>query len=75
MKQSRYNYLTKREGEYVLYNALSDKFLLIRVPELALTHDHTDECFAYHHRSFIWRRTAIQTETHNGAPESPPRSK
>ena len=34
MKQSRYNYLTKREGEYVLYNALSDKFLLIN-PDLA----------------------------------------
>ena len=25
-----------------------------RVPELALAHDHTDEYFAYHHRTFIW---------------------
>ena len=24
-----------------------------RVPELALAHNHTDEYFAYHHRSFI----------------------
>ena len=40
-----------------------------RVPELALAHNHTDEYFAYHHRSFIWRRTVIQTETHIGAPD------
>ena len=26
-----------------------------RVPELALAHIHTDEYFAYHHRTFIWR--------------------
>ena len=26
-----------------------------RVPELALSHNHTDEYFAYHHRTFIWR--------------------
>ena len=39
------------------------------VPEPALAHNHTDEYFAYHHRSFIWRRTAIQTETHIGAPD------
>ena len=25
------------------------------VPELALSHSHTDEYFAYHHRTFIWR--------------------
>ena len=25
-----------------------------RGPELALAHDHTDEYFAYHHRTFIW---------------------
>ena len=24
------------------------------VPELALVHNHTDEYFAYHHRTFIW---------------------
>ena len=40
-----------------------------RVPESAVAHDHTDVYFAYHHRSFIWRRTAIQTETHIGAPD------
>ena len=40
-----------------------------RVPEPALAHNHTDEYFAYHHRSFIWRRTAIQMETHIGAPD------
>ncbi|KAK7823049.1 hypothetical protein U0070_025866 [Myodes glareolus] len=37
-----------------------------RVPELALAHDHTDECFAYHHRTFIWRWMEIETETHIG---------
>ena len=40
-----------------------------RVPELALAHNHTDEYFAYHHRSFIWRWMAIQTEIHIGAPD------
>ena len=40
-----------------------------RVPEPALAHNHTDEYFAYHHRSFIWRWMAIQTETHIGAPD------
>ena len=40
-----------------------------RVPEPALTHNHTVEYFAYHHRSFIWRWMAIQTETHIGAPD------
>ena len=34
------------------------------VPELALAHNHTDEYFAYHHRSFIWRLMEIETETH-----------
>ena len=38
-----------------------------RVPELALSHDHTDECFACHHRTFIWRWMEIETETHIGA--------
>ena len=37
-----------------------------RVPELALAHNHTDEYFAYHHRSFIWRWMEIETETHIG---------
>ena len=40
-----------------------------RVPESAVAHNHTDVYFAYHHRSFIWQRTAIQTETHIGAPD------
>ena len=26
-----------------------------RVPELALSHSHTDEYLAYHHRTFIWQ--------------------
>ena len=26
-----------------------------RVPELALAHNHTDEYFVCHHRTFIWR--------------------
>ena len=37
-----------------------------RVPELALAHNHTDEYFACHHRTFIWRRMGIETETHIG---------
>ena len=37
-----------------------------RVPELALAHNHTDEYFAYHHRTFIWRWMEIETETHIG---------
>ena len=40
-----------------------------RVPESALAYNHTDEDFAYHHRSFIRRWMAIQTETHIGAPD------
>ena len=36
------------------------------VPELALVHNHTDEYFAYHHRSFIGRWMEIETETHIG---------
>ena len=35
-----------------------------RVPELALSHTHTDEYLAYHHRTFIWRWMEIETETH-----------
>ena len=37
-----------------------------RVPEMALAHNHTDEYFAYHHRTFIWRWMEIETETHIG---------
>ena len=37
-----------------------------RVRELALSHNHTDEYFAYHHRTFIWRWMEIETETHIG---------
>ena len=37
-----------------------------RVPELALAHNHTDEYFAYHHRSFSWRWMEMETETHIG---------
>ena len=37
-----------------------------RVPEPALAHNHTDEYFAYHHRTFIWRWMEIETETHIG---------
>ena len=36
------------------------------VPELALAHNHTDEYFAYHHRTFIWQWMKIETETHIG---------
>ncbi|CAO2624409.1 hypothetical protein LEMLEM_LOCUS18362 [Lemmus lemmus] len=25
-----------------------------RVPELALSHSHTDEYLEYHHRTFVW---------------------
>ena len=38
-----------------------------RVPELALSHSHTDEYLEYHHRTFIWRWMEIETETHIGA--------
>ena len=38
-----------------------------RVPDLALSHTHTDEYLAYHHRTFIWRWMEIETETHIGA--------
>ena len=37
-----------------------------RVPEPALAHNHTDEYFAYHHRTFICRWMEIETETHIG---------
>ena len=37
-----------------------------RVPEPALAHNHTDEYFAYHHRTFIWRWMEIETEIHIG---------
>ena len=34
---------------------------------MALFHSHTDEYFAYHHRTFIWSYIEIETETHIGA--------
>ena len=37
-----------------------------RVPELALSHSHTDEYLSYHHRTFIWQWMEIETETHIG---------
>ena len=37
-----------------------------RVPEPALAHNHTDEYFAYYHRTFIWQWMEIETETHIG---------
>ena len=37
-----------------------------RVSEPALAHNHTDEYFAYHHKTFIWRWMEIETETHIG---------
>ena len=36
------------------------------VPELALVHNHTDEYFVYHHRSFIGRWMEIEIEAHIG---------
>ena len=33
------------------------------VPELALAHNHTDEYFAYHLRTFIWQWMEIEKET------------
>ena len=38
-----------------------------KVPELALSHSHTDEYLAYHHRTFIWRWMKTETESHIGA--------
>ena len=38
-----------------------------RVYELALSHSHTDEYCAYHHRIFIQQWMDIETETHTGA--------
>ena len=37
-----------------------------RVPELAWVHNHTDEYFACHHRTFIWQRMETEIETHIG---------
>ena len=37
-----------------------------RVLELALAHNHNDEYFAYHHRTFIWQWMEIETEIHIG---------
>ena len=44
-----------------------------RVPEQALAHNHTDEYFAYHHRSFIWRWMEMETETHFGTLDLTPK--
>ena len=44
-----------------------------RGPELALSHSHTDEYLAYHHRTFIWRWMKIETETHIGALDLAPK--
>ena len=38
-----------------------------KVPELALSNNHTDEYLAYHHRTFIWQWIEIETEIHIGA--------
>ena len=37
-----------------------------RVPEPALAHNHTDEYFAYRHRTLIWRWMEMEAETHVG---------
>ena len=37
-----------------------------RVPELALSHSHTDEYLAYHHRTFIWQWMEIETDWSTG---------
>ena len=34
------------------------------VHELVSPHNHFDEYFAYHYRTFIWRWMEIETETH-----------
>ena len=44
-----------------------------RVPELALSHSHTDEYLAYHHRTFIWQWMEIETETHIGTLDLAPK--
>ena len=44
-----------------------------RVHELALSHGNTDEYFAYHNRTFIWRWMKIETETHIGALDLAPK--
>ena len=41
--------------------------------ELALSHSHTDEYLAYHHRTFIWQWMEIETETHTGALDLAPK--
>ena len=37
-----------------------------RVPEPALAHNHTDEYFACHHRTLIWRWMEMEAENHVG---------
>ena len=50
----------RRDPQIVLWTAE-------RVSKPALAHNHTDEYFAYHHRTFIRRWMAVETETHIGA--------
>ena len=51
---------TRRDPQIVPWTAEE------RVPELALAHKHTDEYFAYHLRTFIWRWMEIETASHIG---------
>ena len=41
--------------------------------ELALSHSHTDEYLANHHRTFIWQWVEIETETRIGALDLAPK--
>ena len=43
------------------------------MPELVLSHNHTDEYLAYHHRTFIGQWMEIETETHIGALDLAPK--
>ena len=43
------------------------------VPELALSHSHTDEYLEYHHKTFIRKWMEIETETHIGALDLAPK--
>ena len=43
-----------------------------RVPEPALTHNHTDQYFACHHRTLIWRWMEMEAENHVGTRDLAP---
>ena len=43
------------------------------MPELALSHNHTDEYLEYHHRTFIWQWMEIETEIHIGVLDLAPK--